>query len=151
MKEAGHGLRTADRERVVRQTLSLATTQRDEVVDITREVAGVVTASGVRTGECLVYCPHTTAGIVINEGWDPDVTRDVLRILDRVIPWRDADYRHAEGNTASHLKAIVCGASQRVLVEDGKLLLGQWQAVQFYEFDGPRRRQVYVAVTETQP
>lgn len=135
----------------MRQTLSLDTSRRDEVVDLTQQVAEVVAASGVDEGECLVYCPHTTAGIVINEGWDPDVTRDVLGILDRLIPWNHPDYRHAEGNTASHLKAIVCGASQRVLVSDGKLLMGQWQAIQFYEFDGPRHRQVYVAVTETQP
>jgi len=135
----------------VRQTLSLATSQRDEVVDLTRQVAQIVAESGVTTGECLVYCPHTTAGIGLNEGWDPDVTRDVLGLLDRLIPWHHSDYRHAEGNTAAHLKAIVCGASQRVLVEGGRLLLGQWQAIQFYEFDGPRQRSVYVAVTETQP
>ncbi len=135
----------------MRETLTLTTTRRDDVIDLTQRVAEVVARAGVSEGECLVYCPHTTAGLVINEGWDPDVTRDVLGLLDRLVPWHDPAYRHAEGNTAAHLKAIVCGASQRLLVAGGVLLLGQWQALQFYEFDGPRSRQVIVAVTETAP
>jgi secondary thiamine-phosphate synthase enzyme len=133
----------------VRESLRLSTTRRDEVVDLTEQVAEVVAASVIGLGECLIYCPHTTAGIVINEGYDPDVTRDVLGLLNRLIPWHDADYRHAEGNTAAHLKAMLCGTSQRVLVEHGRLRLGRWQAIQFYEFDGPREREVVVSVTET--
>lgn len=125
--------------------LRLSTSRRDEVVDLTARVGEQVAASGVRDGLCLVYCPHTTAGIVINEGWDPDVARDVLTVLDRLVPWTGG-YRHAEGNTAAHLKAIACGASQTVPVADGRLALGRWQAIQFYEFDGPRQREVHVTV-----
>ncbi|NUQ00455.1 MAG: YjbQ family protein [Armatimonadetes bacterium] len=129
------------------ETLNLRTHQRDEVVDITDEVRRAVTRSGVKRGICLVYCPHTTAAVVVNEGYDPDVTRDVLMVLDRLVPWI-AGYRHAEGNTASHVKAILCGSSQPIPIENGQLVLGTWQAIQFYEFDGPRTREVRLFVQE---
>jgi secondary thiamine-phosphate synthase enzyme len=128
-------------------TLSLRTDSRDQVVDITEPVRQAVRGRGLRHGLCLVYCPHTTAGIAINEGYDPDVARDVLTVLDRLVPW-SGGYRHAEGNTAAHAKAIAVGASQTVAVVDGELALGSWQAIQFYEFDGPRSRRVILTLLE---
>lgn len=132
------------------RTLELRTTTRNEVIDLTAQVRGAVEASGVRHGLCLVYCPHTTAGLVVNEGYDPDVVRDVLAVLDRLVPWSDG-YHHAEGNSAAHVKSILCGASQTLAIRDGELRLGTWQAVQFYEFDGPRQRRVEITVVEAAP
>jgi len=129
-------------------TLSLATRQRDQMLDITDQVRAVVAESGVRNGLAIVYSPHTTAGIAINENADPDVVRDVLMRLDEVYPWSHPKYRHAEGNTAAHLKAITTGSSQTVLVRDGALALGTWQGIYFCEFDGPRRRSCLVKVME---
>ncbi len=127
-------------------TLELATTGRDEIRDITREIISIVHKSGVKEGTVLIYCPHTTAGIAINENADPDVKRDVLMRLNEVYPWEHPKYRHAEGNTASHLKSITCGPSQTVIITEGELLLGRWQGIYFCEFDGPRRRQYHVKI-----
>ncbi|WP_217597228.1 secondary thiamine-phosphate synthase enzyme YjbQ [Cohnella sp. GbtcB17] len=126
----------------------LRTSSRDEIIDITRQAAALVARSGVQEGLAVIYCPHTTAGIAINENADPDVKRDVLMRLDEVYPWTHPKYRHAEGNTASHLKAITTGNSQTVIVSGGKLLLGRWQGVYFCEFDGPRDREYFVKVVE---
>jgi len=126
----------------------LRTSRRDEMIDITRRVAAAVDGSGVKEGLALVYCPHTTAGIAINENADPDVKRDVLMRLDEVYPWTHPQYRHTEGNTASHLKAITTGTSQTIVVTGGRLLLGRWQGVYFCEFDGPREREFYVKIVE---
>lgn len=122
----------------------LRTSRRDEMIDITRRVAALVTSQHVPEGMAIVYCPHTTAGIAINENADPDVKRDVLMRLDEVYPWTHPQYRHAEGNTASHLKAITTGTSQTVLITGGQLLLGRWQGIYFCEFDGPREREFIV-------
>ncbi|ALP35596.1 hypothetical protein ASL14_04840 [Paenibacillus sp. IHB B 3084] len=127
-------------------TLELSTSGRDEMRDITREVASLIQKSGVREGTVLIYCPHTTAGIAINENADPDVKHDVILRLDEVYPWEHPQYRHMEGNTASHLKSITTGPSQTVIIHDGKLLLGRWQGIYFCEFDGPRRRQYHVKI-----
>ncbi len=127
------------------KTLQLQTSSRDQILDITADVRKVVSESGVRDGLCQVYCPHTTAGLAVNEGYDPDVARDVLAVLDRLVPW-DAAYSHGEGNSPAHVKAILCGASQTVPIAGGRLLLGTWQAIQFCEFDGPRQRRVVVTV-----
>ncbi|MDP1509645.1 secondary thiamine-phosphate synthase enzyme YjbQ [Paenibacillus sp. CMAA1739] len=127
-------------------TFELSTTRRDEMRDITREVAALIEKSGVQQGTALIYCPHTTAGIAINENADPDVKHDVILRLDEVYPWEHPQYRHMEGNTASHLKSITTGPSQTVIIHDGKLLLGRWQGLYFCEFDGPRRRQYYVKI-----
>ncbi|WP_336077469.1 secondary thiamine-phosphate synthase enzyme YjbQ [Paenibacillus sp. 203] len=127
-------------------TLELSTTRRDEMRDITREVASLIKKSGVQQGTALVYCPHTTAGIAINENADPDVKHDVILRLDEVYPWEHPQYRHMEGNTASHLKSITTGPSQTIIIHDGKLLLGRWQGLYFCEFDGPRRRQYHVKI-----
>jgi secondary thiamine-phosphate synthase enzyme len=120
---------------------TLRTSRRDEIIDITREVAAAVREQGISEGIAIVYCPHTTAGIAINENADPDVKRDVLMRLDEVYPWEHPHYRHAEGNTAAHLKAITTGTSQTVIIADGKLVLGRWQGIYFCEFDGPRQRE----------
>ncbi|WP_239614790.1 secondary thiamine-phosphate synthase enzyme YjbQ [Cohnella mopanensis] len=127
---------------------NLRTTNRDELIDITRQVASVVAKQGIQEGIVVVYCPHTTAGITINENADPDVKKDVLMRLDEVYPWNHPQYRHAEGNTASHLKAITTGTSQTIILTGGKMLLGRWQGIYFCEFDGPRQREYYIKVVE---
>jgi secondary thiamine-phosphate synthase enzyme len=114
------------------------------MVDVTDRVREVVTASGMRDGHVICFVPHTTAGITIQENADPDVTHDVLEKLAQLVPHRDSGYQHSEGNSDAHIKASLMGASQTVLVEDGQLVLGVWQAIYFAEFDGPRRRQLHV-------
>lgn len=116
------------------------------MVDITRDVAGVVAGSGVVSGYALVYCPHTTAGLTINECADPDVRADILAGLGRLVP-RGGGWRHAEGNADAHIKASLMGASVRVPVRRGALALGTWQGIFFCEFDGPRHRSVDVTIT----
>jgi len=133
------------REAKMVQRLSVRTSQRAQLVDITRDVQEAVKRSEVSHGVATVFVPHTTAGITINENADPDVVRDIVDTLERLVP-RDGSYRHAEGNADSHVKASLMGHSVSVLVEDGRLVLGTWQGIYFCEFDGPRTRQVYVRV-----
>jgi len=123
---------------------TLQTSKRDEMIDVTAQVEDLIRAEKMDQGVAVVYCPHTTAGITINENADPDVVRDMLMRLDEVYPWEHPKYRHAEGNSASHLKASTVGSSQTVFVEGGKLVLGTWQGIYFCEFDGPRRRNYFV-------
>ncbi|GIP38922.1 UPF0047 protein YugU [Paenibacillus sp. J31TS4] len=130
------------------RSFNLATNRRDEMIDITQEVRQAVQEAGLASGLAVVYCPHTTAGITIQENADPDVRHDLLMRLDEVYPWDHPRYRHAEGNTASHLKALTTGSSQTVLVEDGRLVLGTWQGIYFCEFDGPRRRTWHVKLLQ---
>lgn len=125
-------------------TIRLETSRRDEMLDITRRVQELLSQSAVEDGIAVIYCPHTTAGITIQENADPDVKHDVLMRLDEVYPWEHPKYRHAEGNTASHLKAMTTGSSQTVLIAGKRLLLGRWQGIYFCEFDGPRDRHVLV-------
>ena len=127
------------------QTLSVKTDRRTQLVHVTAQVQKVVAASGVVSGVCYLYVPHTTAAITINECADPDVARDVEGALDRLIPVT-GPYRHSEGNSDSHVKAVLVGASQVIHVEAGKLVLGRWQGVFFCEFDGPRERLLQVKV-----
>ena len=127
------------------RTLRIKTSKRTQFVDITRDVEAVICDSGISSGVCYVYVPHTTAGVAINEHADPDVARDVEGIFDRLIP-HNGPYRHGEGNTDSHMKAILTGTSQTVLIDGGKLALGTWQGIFLCEFDGPRQRTVYVKV-----
>jgi secondary thiamine-phosphate synthase enzyme len=127
------------------QTLTLKTSCRTEWVNITAEVARRVAASSVASGVCHLYVPHTTAGIIINEGDDPDVARDIEAALDRMVP-REAGYKHYEGNADSHIKSSLVGVSQSVLIEGGRLALGRWQAIFFCEFDGPRTREVHLKI-----
>jgi secondary thiamine-phosphate synthase enzyme len=127
------------------QTLKVKTDRRTQLVDVTAQVQKAVAASGVESGICYLYVPHTTAAITINEGADPDVARDVEGALDQLIP-KTAPYRHSEGNSDSHVKAVLVGASQSVFVEGGKLVLGRWQGIFFCEFDGPRERRLDVKI-----
>lgn len=121
--------------------LSLSTTRREELLDITSEVAQALREAGLTDGAVLVYSPHTTAGITINEGADPDVKRDILAHLAHLVPNR-ADFRHAEGNSDAHIKTSLMGPSQLIPVSNGRLQLGTWQKIYLCEFDGPRRRSV---------
>ena len=127
------------------QAIRVKTGRRTQLVDITAEVQRVVTALGVRMGTCFLYVPHTTAGILINEHADLDVASDAEGALDRLVPMA-GPYRHAEGNSDSHVKTILAGVSQFVFVEEGKLALGRWQGIFLAEFDGPRERKLYVKV-----
>lgn len=125
---------------------SVKTRRQTELVDITSRVRDAVGKSGVTSGVCHVFVPHTTAAVTINENADPSVIADVLMELNKVIPFQDG-YSHMEGNSAAHIKSSLVGCSETVIVEDGALQLGTWQSVFFCEFDGPRSRRVWVQVT----
>jgi secondary thiamine-phosphate synthase enzyme len=127
------------------ETLRVKTDRRTQLVDVTREVERAVAASGVTSGVCHVYVPHTTAAVMINEHVDPDVATDLEGVFDRLVPHK-GPYRHSEGNSDSHAKAVMVGASQLIFVEAGKLALGTWQGVFFCEFDGPRERKMWIKV-----
>ncbi|KAB7707085.1 YjbQ family protein [Bacillus aerolatus] len=128
------------------KTFTLKTNNRDQMIDVTQQVQDFIMEKGIRDGAAVVYCPHTTAGITINENADPDVKRDMIRRFDEVYPWEHELDRHAEGNTAAHMKASTVGASQHVIITEGRLLLGTWQGIYFCEFDGPRTRTFYVKI-----
>lgn len=115
------------------------------MIDITAAVQKAVREEKIESGFCFVYTPHTTAAVTINENADPDVPHDILTALDRAVP-HHANYRHGEGNSAAHVKSSLVGASEWVIVENGRLVLGTWQAVFFCEFDGPRTRKVFVKI-----
>jgi secondary thiamine-phosphate synthase enzyme len=127
------------------RTLQVKTARRTHLVNITADVQRVVAESGVQSGLCHLYVSHTTAGITINEGADPDVARDIEATLDRLAP-KDAGYKHYEGNADSHVKSTLVGVSQTIPIENGRLVLGRWQAIFFCEFDGPRTREVLAKV-----
>jgi secondary thiamine-phosphate synthase enzyme len=124
---------------------NVTTNKSAEMRNITREVQASVTESGIISGICTIFVPHTTAGVTINENADPDVVRDILMELNKIVPLKDG-YQHMEGNSAAHIKAGIFGFSQQLIVENGQLVLGTWQGIYFCEFDGPRQRQVYVKV-----
>jgi secondary thiamine-phosphate synthase enzyme len=126
-------------------TLNVKSKSKTEFVDITEDVRTLINESGVQHGMCYIYVPHTTAGVAINEGADSAVKRDIIASLNRLVPF-EGDYHHMEGNSAAHIKATLVGASQIVLIEEGKLLLGTWQSIYFCEFDGPRHRRVLVKI-----
>lgn len=128
--------------------INLRSSKRDEMIDITSQVQRIIAQEVVLEGLAVVYAAHTTAGITINENADPDVTRDLLRRLDEIVPWDMATDRHGEGNSAAHLKASMVGASQTVIICNGLLLLGTWQGIYFCEFDGPRSRTCFVKIVE---
>jgi secondary thiamine-phosphate synthase enzyme len=125
--------------------VSVRSERRTELKMVTREVEALVRASGVREGVCHLYVPHTTAGVIVNEGYDPDVARDMEGALDRLIP-DSPQFRHGEGNSDSHIKTALVGSSETVFVEGGKLALGRWQQIFFAEFDGPRSRELHVKI-----
>ena len=126
------------------QTLTVETSVRNEMLDVTERLRQVVRSQNIMEGMVIAYVPHTTAAITINENADPDVKSDLLAKLSALVPQREPYYQHAEGNSDSHLKAAMLGHSVTVLVEAGKLVLGRWQGVYFCEFDGPRRRELIV-------
>jgi len=125
------------------ETFTVRTSGRTDLKDITGEVASVVSKYGVADGACVVYVPHTTAGVTINENADPAVREDIAATLERMVPW-NGPYRHSEGNSAAHLKATLVGFSATIPVQSGHLVLGTWQGIYFCEFDGPRTRKVHV-------
>ncbi len=127
------------------KTITVRTREHTQMIDITRDVQGLISKSNLSDGVLTVFVPHTTAGITINESADPSVAHDILAVLDRLVPWREAYYQHGEGNTASHVKASLMGSSVRVIVSSGGLKLGTWQGIFLCEFDGPRTRKVHVA------
>lgn len=127
------------------QTLSLKTSRRTELVNITGEVSKRVAGSGVTTGTCHLYVPHTTAAVTINEGDDPDVAHDIEETLDKLVP-HGASYKHYEGNADSHIKSTLVGVSQTIPIENGHLVLGRWQGIFFCEFDGPRSREIHLKI-----
>lgn len=127
------------------KTLNVKSRSKTEFIDITEEVRELIKESGIESGICYIYAPHTTAGITINEGADPSVKRDIIAALNKLVPF-EGDYQHMEGNSAAHIKSTLVGASQSVMVEDGKPLLGTWQSIYFCEFDGPRHRRVLVRI-----
>ena len=127
---------------------SVRTSNRCEMIDITGQIRSILKESGYQSGTCQVYVPHTTAGVTINENADPDVPRDILATLERLVPLH-GNYRHSEGNSDAHMKASLMGSSQTVFFENGNLTLGTWQSLFFCEFDGPRNRSVFVKLIPT--
>ncbi|MDW8242775.1 MAG: secondary thiamine-phosphate synthase enzyme YjbQ [Thermogemmata sp.] len=129
---------------VTRHVLDVTSHRRTEMIDITAAIQDLLRNSALRNGLCVVYCPHTTAAVTIQEHADPDVAHDLLLWLNQTVPQHLPGYRHGEGNSDAHIKSALVGPSVTVLVQEGKLLLGTWQGIFFCEFDGPRRRQIWV-------
>jgi len=132
------------------RTLTIRTSRRTQLKIVTPEIESVVRDSGCTSGVCHLYVPHTTAGILVNEGYDPDVAGDMETALDEMVP-RDAGYAHAEGNSDSHIKTALIGSSETVWIENGRLALGRWQAIFFAEFDGPRTRELRIKIVPDPP
>ena len=127
------------------QTFQVRTSARTEFIDITHSVQEAVNKTRVEEGICIIFVPHTTAAVTINENADPNVVEDMMMGLSKIVPTKDS-YRHTEGNSPSHIKASLVGCSQTVFVDSGELVLGTWQGIFFCEFDGPRNRKVHVKV-----
>jgi len=130
------------------ERIKVKTAKHTSVVNITQRIRDIVEASSIDNGLCIVYVPHTTAAVFINEGADPDVVKDILNTLDRLIPWTN-DYSHMEGNAAAHIKSSIIGNSRIIPILDGRLMLGKWEAVFLAEFDGPREREVVVSIVRS--
>jgi len=127
--------------------IQVQTHSQTEFVIVDSDVQAAVRESGVQEGTCLVWVPHTTAGVTINENADPDVVRDILMEVNKVIPFNDG-YHHMEGNSAAHIKSSLFGPSLSLIITGGRLVLGTWQSIYFCEFDGPRRRRLMIKITE---
>jgi len=132
--------------KIVQEGFRLSTKSRNQMIDITSQVRSLVGQAGVTDGDVIVYCPHTTAAITINENADPSVPHDMLLTLEELLPQRRSGYRHSEGNSDSHCKSSLVGCSEQILIKDGSLELGTWQGIFFCEFDGPRSRKVIVQI-----
>ncbi|MCF7823478.1 MAG: secondary thiamine-phosphate synthase enzyme YjbQ [Candidatus Marinimicrobia bacterium] len=125
---------------------TISSSTHSQFINITSLIEEAVAESEILSGIVTVFVSHTTAGITINENADPDVKRDMLKVLDRAVPWEDPEYRHYEGNTAAHVKASLMGNSTQIILENGKLQLGMWQGIYFCEFDGPRQRKIQIQI-----
>ena len=132
--------------KIVQDDFRISTKNRNQMIDITSRVSSFVGQSGVANGDVIVYCPHTTAAITINENADPSVPHDLLLTLEELMPQHRSGYRHSEGNSDSHCKSSLVGCSEQILIQGGALQLGTWQGIFFCEFDGPRSRRVIVQV-----
>ena len=127
----------------MKRTLTVKSSSKTEFIDITRDIEEALRSEGVGDGVCMLFVPHTTAAITINESADPSVKSDILMVLNKIVPWKEA-YRHLEGNSPAHIKSSIIGPSEIIAVEGGRLKLGTWQGVFFCEFDGPRSRKVHI-------
>jgi len=125
--------------------LSVKTRERTELIDITSDINKLIQKSGIAQGLCMIFVPHTTAAVTINESADPSVKSDILKVLNQIIPW-EANYRHLEGNSPAHIKSTLVGSSELVAIDNQRLILGTWQGIFFCEFDGPRTRKVDVRI-----
>ncbi|MCK4521560.1 MAG: secondary thiamine-phosphate synthase enzyme YjbQ [Nanoarchaeota archaeon] len=123
--------------------ITLSTSEKQELIDVTYDIQKSICP--VKEGICIVYCPHTTAAITINESADPDVKEDILTKLNDIIP-DDPNYKHSEGNSDAHIKSSIIGCSETIMIKEGKLVLGTWQAIYFAEFDGPRKRKIFIKI-----
>ncbi len=131
---------------IIEQVLSVRSSRRCQMIDITRQVAEQVAESGVKNGIVTVYCPHTTAAVTINENADPDVPHDILLTLEKILPQDFPGYRHNEGNSDAHIKSSLIGCSRQIFIRNGNLLLGTWQGIFFCEFDGARTRTINIQI-----
>ena len=127
--------------------LSVKTSARTELIDITSHITKQIKQSGIRDGLCMLYVPHTTGAVTINESADPSVRGDIEMVLNQIVPW-EANYKHLEGNSPAHVKATLVGASELLAIENGALVLGTWQGIFFCEFDGPRTRKIHVRIMD---
>ena len=129
----------------MKYSLEVKTSSRTQMLDITKDIEKIIKESEIKNGSCIVFIPHTTAAVTINENADPDVQKDFIKAINKIVPWDD-DYLHMEGNSAAHLKASMIGFSEQLMVEKGRISLGTWQGIYFVEFDGPRNRKVWVSI-----
>lgn len=125
--------------------LKIKTPSRTAMIDITSKIQDVVSKEGKKSGICHIFVPHTTAGLTINENADPDVVDDILKEVNKLVPFEDG-YKHSEGNSAAHIKASMFGFSLQIIIEEAQMMLGRWQGIYFCEFDGPRNREIYIKV-----
>jgi len=132
--------------KIVEKDFRINTKHRNQMIDITSQVGSLVAQSGITNGDVIVYCPHTTAAITINENADPSVPHDILLTLAELVPHHRPGYRHSEGNSDAHCKSSLVGCSRQILVKDGIVVLGTWQGIFFCEFDGPRSRRAIVQI-----
>lgn len=130
---------------MITKMIQVKTNKHVEMIDITSKVQNIIESEGVEDGICAVFIPHTTAGVTINENADPDVTRDMLMEMNKIVPLEDG-YRHMEGNSAAHIKSSMMGFSETIIIKEGRLLLGTWQGIYFCEFDGPRNRKTMINI-----
>jgi secondary thiamine-phosphate synthase enzyme len=132
--------------KIIEKDFSISSKHRNQMVDVTSQVGSAVSQSGITQGDVIVYCPHTTAAVTINENADPSVSHDILLTLEQLIPHHRPGYRHSEGNADAHCKSSLIGCSEQILIKDGTLALGTWQGIFLCEFDGPRSRTVSVQI-----